>query len=157
MGEKRGARLRLCAWLGAVALALLPGVPAAADTVRIITSPEHDARALDTGFVRAAFMMRQRQWPDGTPVRVFVLPDHDGLHAQFTRQELGTYPYVLRGLWDRLVYTGTGFAPTVVQTEKEMLEKVQATRGAIGYARTGPGGAMRGPDTESAELGRSTR
>lgn len=151
-GTRRGGRRLLCAM---ALLALLSGPAAADDDVQIITSPEHDARGLDPGFVRAAFMMRQRQWPDGTPLRVFVLPDRDSLHAQFTRQELGTYPYVLRGLWDRLVYTGTGFAPTVVQTEQEMLEKVHATRGAIGYARVAHGGALRG--STAASLGGSTR
>jgi hypothetical protein len=34
-----------------------------------------------------------------------------------------------------MVFTGTGFAPTVVQTEKEMIERVRSTPGAIGYVR----------------------
>jgi hypothetical protein len=46
------------------------------------------------------------------------------------------YSYVLRRAWDRMVFTGTGFAPTVVQSEREMIERVRSTPGAIGYVRT---------------------
>ncbi len=36
------------------------------------------------------------EWPDGTPIRVFVLPDDDPLSDQFYREQLGMYSYVLR-------------------------------------------------------------
>jgi hypothetical protein len=123
--------------LGVATVALLAcaWAHAAGAEVTIITSPEHAAGSLDRTFVQAAFTMRVRRWPDGTPVRVFVLPDADEVHARFSREQLGTYPYVLRDIWDRLVYTGTGFAPTVVATEAEMRRRVRATPGAIGYAR----------------------
>lgn len=101
--------------------------------VNIITSPEIAAVPLDRGLVRSLFSMRLRQWPDGRAVRVFVLPDTHALHVQFCREQLGTYPYVLRSTWDRLVYTGTGVSPEVVGSEKEMLQRVRNTPGAIGY------------------------
>ncbi|WP_211242988.1 hypothetical protein [Sinimarinibacterium sp. CAU 1509] len=56
------------------------------------------------------------------------------MHEQFCHQVLGTYPYVLRSAWDKLVYTGTGFAPTVVRDVQEMRRRVESTPGAIGYA-----------------------
>jgi hypothetical protein len=34
-----------------------------------------------------------------------------------------------------MVFTGTGFAPTVVRSEKEMNELVRTTPGAIGFVR----------------------
>lgn len=101
--------------------------------VDIITSPEIVAAPLDRAQVRSIFSMRLRQWPDGRAVRVFVLPDQHALHVQFCREQLGTYPYVLRSTWDRLVYTGTGVAPEVVGSEKEMRQRVLHTPGAIGY------------------------
>lgn len=83
--------------------------------------------------LRAIFSMRLRTWPDGTPVRVFVLDDDKDLHVKFAKKRLDIYPHQLRYSWDRLVYSGTGQAPTKVSSEKEMLEKVAATPGAIGY------------------------
>jgi hypothetical protein len=104
-----------------------------APAAQVIVSPSLSSITLDRSFLRAVFAMRVRQWPDGSPVRVFVLPDDDPLSDQFYRERLGMYSYVLRRAWDRMVFTGTGFAPTVVQSEAEMIERVRSTPGAIGY------------------------
>ncbi len=47
------------------------------------------------------------------------------------------YSYVLRAAWDRMVFTGTGLAPTVVRSEEEMRRRVRETPGAIGYVSDG--------------------
>lgn len=129
MIDARGVLTGLC-------LLLMLGGPARADDTRLITSPEHDAAALDRTLVRAIFNGRLRQWPDGAPVRAFVMPDNSPEHARFCREVLGTYPYLLRNVWDRLVFTGTGIAPTTVDSEAEMRRRVQQTPGAIGYVGT---------------------
>jgi hypothetical protein len=103
--------------------------------VEVVVSPSLANVRLDRGLLRAVFTMRVREWPDGTPVRVFVLPDDNPLSDQFYRERLGMYSYVLRRAWDRMVFTGTGFAPTVVRSEVEMLERVRDTPGAIGFVR----------------------
>jgi hypothetical protein len=108
-------------------------VPDVSPSVDVIVSPSLSSTKLDRGLLRAVFTMRLRQWPDGSAVRVFVLPDNDPLSDQFYRERLGMYSYVLRRAWDRMVFTGTGLAPTVVQTEREMIERVRGTPGAIGY------------------------
>lgn len=104
--------------------------PAAVD---VIVSPSLANITLDRSLLRAVFTMRVREWPDGTPIRVFVLPDDNPLSDVFYRERLGMYSYVLRRAWDRMVFTGTGFAPTVVESEKEMIARVRSTPGAIGY------------------------
>src|SRR5260221_11253755 len=65
------------------------------------------------------------------------MPDGSGFSNQFCREELGTFPYVMRATWDRIVFTGTGLAPTVVSSEREMRERVRSTPGAVGYIRSG--------------------
>ena len=105
--------------------------------IQVITSPDRGNVQLDRPALLAIFMMRVRQWPDGTPVHVFVLPAHSPIHDRFARERLGTYPYVLTRTWDRIVFTGTGLAPEVVGSEEEMREKVMKTPGAIGYLAGG--------------------
>ena len=107
----------------------------ASHAAEVIVSPALRTVTLDRSLLRAVFTMRLRQWPDGSPIRVFVLPDDDPLSDLFYRERLGMYSYVLRRAWDRMVFTGTGFAPTVVQSEEEMRELVRSTPGAIGYVR----------------------
>jgi len=121
--------------LALCAFALLALPTAHAQAVEVITSPDRSAVELDRPLLLALFTMRVRQWPDGQSAQVFVLPDGSDTHEKFCREQLGTYPYVLRGAWDRMIYTGTGLAPNIVRSEEEMREKVRSTKGAIGYMR----------------------
>lgn len=123
--------------LASLLLLMLSATAPAEETpaVQVIVSPTLATVPLDRSLLRAVFTMRVRQWPDGSPIRVFVLPDDDPLSDQFYREQLGMYSYVLRNAWDRMVFTGTGFAPTVVRSEKEMNELVRTTPGAIGFVR----------------------
>ncbi len=107
--------------------------PLRAQSVEIIVNQSVATVPLDRDLLRAIFTMRLRSWPNGSAVHVFVLPDNDPVSDRFYREQLGMYSYVLRSAWDRMVYTGTGFAPTIVRSEKEMRERVRATPGAIGY------------------------
>ncbi len=103
--------------------------------VQVITNPDVPVSGVSQNALRAMFAMKLLQWPDGRPVRVFVLPDDNPLHRAFCKEKLELYPYQLRQTWDRLVYSGTGQAPTEVDSETEMLSRVARTPGAIGYVR----------------------
>jgi hypothetical protein len=132
---------RWALWRVALSFALLSSLwlpaNALAGSIQIIVNPSESGATIDRTLLRAMFTMRLRQWPDGAAVHVFVLPDHDEATALFCREQLGTYPYVMRSTWDRMVFTGTGLAPTVVGSEQEMRERVRSTPGAIGYVRSG--------------------
>lgn len=82
--------------------------------------------------------MRLQQWPGGQPVKVFVLPDDHQLHREFAKTVLGLFPYQLRRVWDRQVFSGTGQSPMTVNDEREMLQRIAATPGAIGYLESAP-------------------
>lgn len=94
-------------------------------------------QALSTAQLQAIFSMRTRTWPNGAPVRVLVLPDNNKLHHAFVAKWLNLLPFQLRRAWDRLVFSGIGRAPETVQTEQEMLTRVAATPGSIGYLSQG--------------------
>ena len=83
--------------------------------------------------IRAIFSMRQRYWSNGERIIVFTLFDKHPLHKSFTKKKLNMFPHQLRRVWDRLVFSGTGQAPTIVETEEEMLGKIAMTPNAIGY------------------------
>ncbi|MGH8473458.1 MAG: hypothetical protein ACREVJ_13600, partial [Gammaproteobacteria bacterium] len=115
-------------------------------------APAGEAIARNT--LSAIFGMRLRAWEDGTPIRVYVLPDNHAVHVMFCKQILGVFPHQYRTAWDRLVFSGTGQAPlevgseeemrarvagasgeapVVVDSEEEMRTRVAGTSGAIGY------------------------
>lgn len=120
-----------------VLLSLVCGVAASqeADPVEVIVSTTVTERSLSSNALRAIFGMRLRNWPNGNRIRVFVLPDRNPTHVAFCKQLLNIYPHQLRLAWDRLVFSGTGQAPTEVDSEEEMRAWVATTPGAIGYLR----------------------
>ena len=87
---------------------------------------------------RLFFSMRVSTWPNGQPISVYVLPDDDPLHRDFATSVLQLYPYQLRRIWDRQLFSGTGQAPIVVKNELELINSVASTPGAIGYVRKAP-------------------
>lgn len=127
---RRRLLLALMAWL-----ALLVSD---AKALEMIANAALECRSLTGNQARLFFIMRLRQCPDGSPVRVFVLPDDHELHAAFAKTVLGLFPYQLRRVWDRQVYSGTGQAPETLRSEREMLERIGTTPGAIGYAARVP-------------------
>jgi ABC-type phosphate transport system substrate-binding protein len=129
-----------CWWIGSlVSLAFAIGIGCASKSViaaepgpKVYTANGR-ADSLSTETLREIFFMRLTSWPDGTPIRVFVLPDKHPLHVRFSKEILGVYPFQLRAAWDRLVFSGTGLTPHMVETVDEMLERVRVTPGGIGY------------------------
>lgn len=101
--------------------------------IAVIAHQQVNATSLTPPRLKSIFGMRTTTWRNGQPIRVFVLKDSNPLHVQFTKNVLQTYPYSLRRIWERRVYSGTGLAPTVVQSEGEMLRLIAETKNAIGY------------------------
>jgi len=87
-------------------------------------------------FLLSIFSMQTRVWPDGQPIRVYILPPNQPEHRSFVKNELKVFPYKLVKIWDRSVFSGSGFSPKIVGSVDEMLTKVAKYKGAIGYVMT---------------------
>lgn len=126
-------------WVGLLLGLLLPGPALAAgpaavpDPPRVVMHAPAQEPLPDAQQLRLIFAMRQRQWSDGSTIRVFVLPDDHPLHEAFAKRRLGSYPHQLRRLWDDLVFSGTGQAPRVLPNVSVMQQRLLDTPGSIGY------------------------
>ena len=98
----------------------------------IIINAQNQQQSISRNELLSIFSMRQRYWRDGTPVTVFVLKDANA-HSEFCKKNLRIFPHQLRSRWDRLVYSGTGVAPTEVDSVDQLIQRVAQIRGAIGY------------------------
>lgn len=94
-------------------------------------------QSITRSLARALFGMRISQWPGDGDAKIFVLPDRHPLHEEFCKKVLDIFPYQLRTAWDRQVFSGTGQAPVEVASEEEMLMRIVATPGAMGYLNKG--------------------
>lgn len=108
---------------------------AAAGAVDVVAHRGVPLNTVSLASARAIFGMRQVKWPDGTPIRVYVLSDDHPAHSAVCKERLNLFPYQLRQSWDRLVYSGMAQAPSEASSEEELMNKVAATPGAIGYVR----------------------
>ncbi|MEW6678877.1 MAG: hypothetical protein AB1421_13230 [Pseudomonadota bacterium] len=122
--------------IATVLFALFLSFPAGA--VEVIANKSVPLAKISLGSARAVFGMRQVKWPDGSLIRVFVLPDSNPVHGALCKERLNLYPYQLRQSWDRLIFSGMAQAPIEVASEAEMLASVAATPGAIGYLARPP-------------------
>lgn len=99
----------------------------------LVAHPDIELSALPRDALRAMFAMRQRTWPGGQAMQVFVLPNRDPVHARFAKEMLAVYPHQLQLAWDRMVFSGMGQAPHRVRDQVDMRERVAHTPGALGY------------------------
>ena len=126
-------RLRLlCACVFVVCIGVFASVSAYGDTKLLIHNDIH-VDMLDKTYLNQIFAMQVRKWPNGTPIQVFVLPSSSPLHRDFVVNYLNTQAHQLDRIWSRMLFTGTGKPPTLVQSEAEMYLKLLTTPGAIGY------------------------
>nr|WP_183326246.1 hypothetical protein [Halomonas cerina] len=101
--------------------------------VLLVANDGVETHHLTRDTTRAIFAMRQRTWPDGQAVRVFVLNNDHPVHGRFVKERLSVYPHQLQLAWDRVVFSGMGQAPNRVRDQQEMLERIAETPGALGY------------------------
>ena len=102
-------------------------------SVQPIINAQNKQKNISRNGLSGIFKMRLRQWSDATPVTVFVLPDDNPLHKQFSKQILNVFPHQLRRIWNKAVFSGSGQAPITLKNVAEMKEKIATTPGSIGY------------------------
>jgi len=100
---------------------------------KILLNKEVGITTLDSAYLSQIFAMQVRKWPNGLAIQVFILPSESELHREFVINKLKIQAHQLDRIWNRMLFTGTGKAPSVVDTQAEMIEMIKKTPGAIGY------------------------
>lgn len=103
------------------------------DEIVVIVSSDVNILSLTPNGLRYIYSLRLRNWPDGSRIRVYALPDDNETHGEFCRHVLGTYPASLRLAWDRVAYTGIASPAIQVATEEAMVAAIASSPQAIGY------------------------
>jgi hypothetical protein len=105
----------------------------------VIAHPGVQTDSLSPAYLFSIFSLRNRHWPQGQPVSLIVFQDQHPAHVRFVKQDLGVFPYQLRSIWDRYIFSGAVQAPRVVDSTEEMLYWVSHTEGGIGYLESAVG------------------
>ncbi|TWX69298.1 hypothetical protein [Colwellia sp. C1TZA3] len=103
------------------------------EAINIISNITADTESLSVTQLRRIYSMRQVHWQNGTPIVVYVLASKNPLHQKFCREQLRLFPYQLDRIWHKLTFSGYGVAPIEVANERELIQAIKSTKGAIGY------------------------
>ncbi len=120
--------------------------------IEVITHHQVVVDSLTKPQLRRIYTMRQLHWSDNSPISVFVLPSQHHLHQRFAKERLRIFPYQLNRIWHKLTYSGLGVAPTIVNSEQELIQAVIRTPGAIGYIDDEALGEIKNSQSISFEL-----
>ena len=102
--------------------------------VVLIANPSVPVRSLEAHAILDIYSMNTREWPDGAPVSVFTLKSNDATSQRFY-SFLGTRLLDMKKIWMRIQLSGEGTTPEPCFSDEEVVEKVAATPGAVGYVR----------------------
>lgn len=102
--------------------------------IAVIAHPGVNVEQVNIQTLTRIYAMQVRSWPSSSsPIRAFSFHTQSAEFRNFSTNSLNMPPHQLERLWDRLTFTGTGRAPTRVNSQREMLNVISATPGAIGY------------------------
>lgn len=118
-------------YLCLILLCILAASPSKA--MQVITHASINVESMTTTQLRRIYSIRQLRWANSTPIVVFVLPSQHIIHKNFSKNVLNIFPYKLDRIWNKLTFSGLGVAPTIVESQEELLKAVSSTPGAIGY------------------------
>lgn len=111
---------------------LFSPVASMAEDVLIIANGSATVSSLAQDDIRQIFLGQKTTWDDGTKI-IFVVQDTTGAEDAFLRTFLQKTASQYDRYWKEQVFTGQGKAPYSFSSNRELVEFVSRTPGAIGY------------------------
>lgn len=108
-----------------------------AEDIVIITHKSVPADTLKEEDVKNIFIGKITSWSDNQKINFVTLPNDDDIHRAFLKKFVKRTPAQYSRFWKKQIFTGKGKTPKSFQTERDLLEYVASTVGAIGYVSTG--------------------
>ena len=103
-----------------------------ADIVAVVSAKSSVTR-LSTSQLADIFLGKVSRFPDGSLAVPVDLGDGCAERDQFYAKVAGKTPAQIKAYWSKIIFTGRGQPPKVVQNGSDMKEYVAANIDAIGY------------------------
>lgn len=100
--------------------------------VSIIANKSVQAEGINQTDIKYIYQLNTKKWSDGTKIKLFDYKKKTDLKLAFFKFIKKT-PMQLKKEWLRAKLTGGGKPPKEMKSEKQMLQHVADTEGAIGY------------------------
>jgi len=122
----------LCVSLS-VACALSTDAAQAQTTVQVIVNPANPVSGVTTTELEAMFLKRIDHWSDGAEIVPVDLPEQSPVRDEFSRRVHQKPTTAVEAYWQRQLFSGRGVPPVRRATERDVIDFVAATPGAVGY------------------------
>lgn len=100
--------------------------------IAVIANPSVEEYTIDRSLFVKIYTLNSTKWSNESSIVAFDLKADNLVRAKML-DYISKEPLELRRIWLRAVASGSAKAPEVVATEEEVVEKVAATPGAVGY------------------------
>jgi ABC-type phosphate transport system substrate-binding protein len=132
-------RIKTTLVLIAVAIAgsfIFASHPAKAGDVIIICNKNVSEDELSRDMVKNIFLGKKTKWSNGNKI-MFVIQKKNDVHKSFLKTYVSKTTSQFRNYWKKQVFTGKGRSPKKFHSDREIIEFVTGTKGAIGYVAAG--------------------
>lgn len=89
--------------------------------------------ALDKTQITDLFLGLRSNFPDGQTCKVVDQPEKSENRKAFYDKIVGKNPSQMKAHWARLVFTGKGYPPKILENDKDVIKFVSENVSAIGY------------------------
>src|SRR3984893_7937959 len=124
--------------LNPIGLALLvmaqsaTGTVAKADVVTVV-SAKSAITSLSKNQAADIFLGRSNHFPDGARAVPLDLPEGSAVRDEFYERVAGKSPPQLKAHWSKIIFTGRGQPPKMVENSAQLKKLLAANLSAIGY------------------------
>lgn len=121
--------------LGLALLSLGHGAPMAQEqpSFKVITHPANPVTSLSKTEVSKILLKKVSKWDTGQWVKAVDQGGKGSVREVFTKEIHGRSLSSIKRFWQRQVFSGTDVPPPELANDKEVLEYVRKTEGALGY------------------------
>ena len=105
---------------------------ASAETA-VIVSAKNANSVIDADTVSRIFLGKSKSFPDGSDAIPVDQPEESAIRTEFADKVLGKSASQLKAYWSKLVFTGKGEPPKVVESSAKVKALVAENPNLIGY------------------------
>jgi ABC-type phosphate transport system substrate-binding protein len=113
-------------------LLALAGNIAAAEVVTVV-SAQNPATTLTKSEVSNIFLGKTNRFPNGTPAVAIDQPEGAAPRVEFYQHISSKQPAEIKAYWAKMIFTGRGQPPMVVDSDEQMKKALASRPDGIGY------------------------
>lgn len=105
----------------------------AAAEVVIVVSPQNPTTTLSSSEVSNIFLGKINRFPNGQPAVPIDQPEDSQQRKDFYRDVSNKQPADIKAYWSRMIFTGRGQPPMVVEGDEQVKKSLAGRPDGIGY------------------------